>query len=180
LVILDEIGRGTATYDGLSIAWATLEHLQGVNRCRALFATHYHELTEIADSRPGVVNRTVAVAENADDVVFLHRIVAGAATKSYGIHVARIAGVPPAVISRARAVLAALERHGAQAPAAASTAGLLAAASSAPVSAPTQLTLFGYVAHPVVERLQGLDLDSVTPRQAVALLNELQEAARRA
>jgi DNA mismatch repair protein MutS len=180
LVILDEVGRGTSTFDGVSLAWAITEHLHDVLACRALFATHYHELTEIADNRAGVVNRTVAVAENADDVVFLHRIVAGAATKSYGIHVARIAGVPPAVISRARAVLAALERHGAQAPAAAALmSGALAAAVPVPVSAPTQLTLFGYVTHPVVERLQGLDLDGFTPRQAVALLNELQEAARR-
>ncbi len=176
LVILDEVGRGTSTFDGVSLAWAITEHLHDVIACRSLFATHYHELTEIADQRPGVVNRTVAVAENADDVVFLHRIVGGAATKSYGIHVARIAGVPATVITRARAVLTALERHGAQS---AVTSPAAAAAASAPVTTPTQLTLFGYVAHPVVERLQGMDVDNLTPRQALTLLSELQETARR-
>ena len=172
LVILDEVGRGTSTFDGVSLAWAITEHLHDRLACRALFATHYHELTEIAEERSGVVNRTVAVAENADDVVFLHRIVAGAATKSYGIHVARIAGVPATVITRARAVLAALEKHG----------GDMAVAPQptlTPVSTPTQLTLFGYVTHPVVERLQAMDVDNLTPRQALALLGELQEAARR-
>ena len=176
LVILDEVGRGTSTFDGVSLAWAITEHLHDVIACRSLFATHYHELTEIADERAGVVNRTVAVAENADDVVFLHRIVAGAATKSYGIHVARIAGVPPTVITRARAVLTALERHGAQAAGASLAAS---AAASAPVTTPTQLTLFGYVAHPVVDRLQAMDVDNLTPRQALTLLSELQDAARR-
>jgi len=174
LVILDEVGRGTSTFDGVSLAWAITEHLHDRLACRALFATHYHELTEIADERSGVVNRTVAVAENADDVVFLHRIVAGAATKSYGIHVARIAGVPPSVITRARAVLAALEKHGTE-PTVASTS----APVSSPVTTPTQLTLFGYVTHPVVERLQAMDVDNLTPRQALTLLGELQEAARR-
>ena len=176
LVILDEVGRGTSTFDGVSLAWAITEHLHDRLACRALFATHYHELTEIAEERPGVVNRTVAVAENVDDVVFLHRIIAGAATKSYGIHVARIAGVPATVITRARAVLAALEKHGTE-KSAAQTPPPTSAAT--PVTTPTQLTLFGYVTHPVVERLQAMDVDNLTPRQALSLLGELQESARR-
>ena len=110
LVILDEIGRGTATYDGLSIAWATLEHLQSVNRVRALFATHYHELTALAASLDGVGNATVAVREWEGDVIFLHEVREGAADRSYGVQVAQFAGLPPAVIKRARAVLNALEK----------------------------------------------------------------------
>ncbi len=109
LVILDEIGRGTATYDGLSIAWAVLEHLQAVNRCRALFATHYHELAGLADRLDGVANATVAVKEWQGDVVFLHEVRRGAADRSYGVQVARLAGLPPAVIARAKDVLARLE-----------------------------------------------------------------------
>jgi DNA mismatch repair protein MutS len=109
LVILDEIGRGTATYDGLSIAWATLEHLHEVNRCRALFATHYHELTRLAETLPGVANATVAVKEWQGDVIFLHEVRDGAADRSYGVQVARLAGLPAAVVERARAVLDQLE-----------------------------------------------------------------------
>jgi DNA mismatch repair protein MutS len=110
LVILDEIGRGTATYDGLSIAWATLEHLQSVNKVRALFATHYHELTALANSLDGVKNATVAVREWEGEVIFLHEVREGAADRSYGVQVAQLAGLPPAVITRARSVLDALEK----------------------------------------------------------------------
>ncbi len=109
LVILDEIGRGTATYDGLSIAWATMEHLHEVNRCRALFATHYHELTRLAETLPGVANATVAVKEWEGDVIFLHEVRDGAADRSYGVQVARLAGLPAAAVERARAVLDQLE-----------------------------------------------------------------------
>ena len=109
LVILDEIGRGTATYDGLSIAWATLEHLHAVNRCRALFATHYHELTALAGKLPGVENATVSVKEWEGDVIFLHEVRKGAADRSYGVQVARLAGLPQTVIERAKVVLEALE-----------------------------------------------------------------------
>lgn len=109
LVILDEIGRGTATYDGLSIAWGTIEHLHEVNRCRALFATHYHELTVLSERMPRIENATVKVREWKGDVVFLHEIVPGAADRSYGIQVAKLAGLPAAVITRARAVLKKLE-----------------------------------------------------------------------
>ncbi|MBZ8117909.1 DNA mismatch repair protein MutS [Roseovarius sp. LXJ103] len=110
LVILDEIGRGTATYDGLSIAWATLEHLHEVNGCRALFATHYHELTNLTDKLERVDNATVAVKEHEGDVIFLHEVRRGAADRSYGVQVAKLAGLPLSVIERARVVLDALER----------------------------------------------------------------------
>ena len=105
LVILDEIGRGTATWDGLSIAWATLEHLHGVNRCRALFATHYHEMTGLAAKLPGLRNATVAVREWQGEVIFLHEVREGAADRSYGVQVARLAGLPPVVVERARVLL---------------------------------------------------------------------------
>ncbi len=110
LVILDEIGRGTATYDGLSIAWATLEHLHDVNRCRALFATHYHEMTALSAKLPGVENATVTVKEWVGEVIFLHEVRKGAADRSYGVQVARLAGLPPAVVERAKVVLEALEK----------------------------------------------------------------------
>lgn len=110
LVILDEIGRGTSTYDGLSIAWATLEHLHDVNKCRALFATHYHELTELADRLSRAGNATVAVKEWDGEVIFLHEVRQGAADRSYGVQVAKLAGLPKSVVSRARVVLDALEK----------------------------------------------------------------------
>lgn len=109
LVILDEIGRGTATFDGLSIAWATIEHLHEANRCRALFATHFHELTALAAKLPRLHNATMRVKEWQGDVVFLHEVVAGAADRSYGIQVAKLAGLPSSVIERAKIVLAELE-----------------------------------------------------------------------
>ncbi len=110
LVILDEIGRGTATYDGLSIAWATLEHLHDVNRCRALFATHYHEMTALAAKLDGVENATVTVKEWEGDVIFLHEVKRGTADRSYGVQVARLAGLPAVVVERAKVVLEALEK----------------------------------------------------------------------
>ena len=109
LVILDEIGRGTATFDGLSIAWATIEHLHETNRCRALFATHFHELTALAAKLPRLFNATVRVKEWQGEVVFLHEVVPGAADRSYGIQVAKLAGLPASVIERAKVVLAKLE-----------------------------------------------------------------------
>jgi DNA mismatch repair protein MutS len=109
LVILDEIGRGTSTYDGLSIAWAVAEHLHDVVQCRAMFATHYHELCDLADVRAGVVNYNVAAREHGEEVVFLHRLLPGAANRSYGIAVARLSGIPEIVLARARAILKALE-----------------------------------------------------------------------
>src|SRR6185437_1356234 len=112
LVVLDEIGRGTSTFDGLSIAWAVAEYLASNAKARpkTLFATHYHELTDLADSLPGVVNAHVAAREWKDDIIFLRKIVSGRSDRSYGIQVARLAGLPPSVVERARAILAALER----------------------------------------------------------------------
>lgn len=111
LVILDEVGRGTATFDGLSIAWAVAEHLHDLTKCRALFATHYHELTDLANTRPAVSNFNVAVREWNEEIIFLHKILPGAADKSYGIQVARLAGLPKPVIDRAKAILSHLELH---------------------------------------------------------------------
>jgi DNA mismatch repair protein MutS len=109
LVILDEIGRGTSTFDGLSIAWSVAEHLHDITGCRTLFATHYHELTDLARTRPGVTNCNVAVREWNEDVIFLRKIVAGPADQSYGIQVARLAGLPEPILKRAREILANLE-----------------------------------------------------------------------
>src|ERR1700761_5108199 len=112
LVILDEIGRGTATYDGVSIAWATVEHLHDQVRCRALFATHYHELTAIERSLAALSCHSMQIKEWQGEIVFLHSVAAGAAERSYGIHVARLAGLPPAVVKRAQAVLKQIENSG--------------------------------------------------------------------
>src|SRR5262249_4774640 len=109
LIILDEIGRGTATFDGLSIAWATVEHLHALNRARTLFATHFHELTQLAKTLPRLLNLTVRVTEWKDEPIFLHEVIRGAADRSYGIQVAKLAGLPVSVIKRARRILAMLE-----------------------------------------------------------------------
>jgi DNA mismatch repair protein MutS len=111
LVILDEIGRGTATFDGLSIAWSVAEHLHDTIRARTLFATHYHELTDLSRSRDGVENYNVAVREWNDDIIFLRKILPGTADKSYGIQVARLAGLPPTIIDRAKDILSHLEMN---------------------------------------------------------------------
>lgn len=174
LVILDEIGRGTATWDGLSIAWAVLEHLQGQNRCRALFATHYHEMTQLAAKLEGVENATVAVREWNGEVIFLHEVLKGAADRSYGVQVARLAGLPPAVVDRAREILDALEagaRDGAARPAALiDDLPLFRSAPPAPAPAPKSSAL--------EERLQGLQPDSLSPREALDLVYELVTLAR--
>ena len=172
LLILDEIGRGTSTYDGLSIAWAVVEHIHNSPRLRArtLFATHYHELTELAQLLPRVRNYTVAVAEEGDRVVFLHRIVPGGADRSYGIHVAQLAGLPRPVIRRAEEILAELEREGnRRAPAREHRGG----------HAGRQLPLFADEPHPVVTTLRELDIDSLTPLEAISKLYELQRQAGR-
>ncbi len=163
LVILDEIGRGTATFDGLSIAWAAIEHLHETNRSRALFATHYHELTALADRLPRLDNHTVRVREWHDEVVFLHEIAAGTADRSYGVQVARLAGLPPAVVERARDVLARLERSDRAAPVDDLFDGLpLFTAAPEPAAA-----------DPVVEALDGIVADDLTPREALDLIYRL-------
>ena len=165
LVILDEIGRGTATWDGLSIAWAVLEHLHAVNGCRALFATHYHELTALAAKLPGLACHTMRVKEWRGDVVFLHEVAPGAADRSYGIHVARLAGLPDAAVARAQQVLETLET-GEQSSAVVRLAcdlPLFAAARRPPPARPT----------PVEERLRQLDPDTLAPRDALDALYAL-------
>jgi DNA mismatch repair protein MutS len=170
LVILDEIGRGTATFDGLSIAWAAIEHLHDCNRCRALFATHYHELTALAAKLPRLFNATVRVKEWQGDVVFLHEVLPGSADRSYGIQVAKLAGLPAQVIARAKSVLTKLEAQdrGQAARALADDLPLfavtsLAAAEAAPPSEAEQL----------IEALKALHPDEMSPREALEALYAL-------
>jgi DNA mismatch repair protein MutS len=165
LVILDEIGRGTATFDGLSIAWAAIEHLHERNRCRALFATHYHELTALADRLPRLWNATLRVTEWNGDVVFLHEVVPGAADRSYGLQVARLAGLPRTVVERARTILTELERSDRERPRAAlvDDLPLFAAARQAPAPARPE-------ADPLREALAAIDPDELTPRGALDAL----------
>jgi DNA mismatch repair protein MutS len=168
LVILDEIGRGTATYDGLSIAWAVLEHLHDVNRCRALFATHYHELTALAAKLKGLRSATVAVREWQGEVVFLHEVQDGAADRSYGVQVARLAGLPAAVVERARVVLDALEKGEREGGGKAK-----ALVDDLPLFAVTVRPAPPPAASAVEERLRALDPDDLSAREALALLYEL-------
>lgn len=167
LVILDEIGRGTATFDGLSIAWATVEHLHDVNKSRALFATHYHELTGLTERLAGLANRTMAVTEFKDDIIFLHEIRSGSADRSYGIQVAKLAGLPPAVIARAGTVLHALE-EGDQAHKPDMLIDDLPLFSAETTPAPAQAKT-----SPVDEALGGLDPDAMTPKDALDALYQL-------
>ena len=176
LVILDEIGRGTATYDGLSIAWATLEHLHGVNRCRALFATHYHEMTALAGKLPGVDNATVRVKEWEGEVIFLHEVQKGAADRSYGVQVARLAGLPQSVIDRAKVVLEALEsgerQGGARPKALIDDLPLFSVAPAASPPAPAAK------ADLLALRLHTIHPDDLTPMQALQLIYELKALTR--
>ncbi|WP_371744784.1 DNA mismatch repair protein MutS [Nordella sp. HKS 07] len=170
-VILDEIGRGTATFDGLSIAWAAVEHLHEINRARALFATHYHELTALAGRLAGVANATVKVREWQGDVVFLHEVAPGVADRSYGIQVAKLAGLPPSVITRASEVLTLLEKKdepGASADSLFADLPLFSAARprAAATTAPTGPS-------EVEKRLADISPDELAPRQALDLLYEL-------
>ena len=166
LLILDEIGRGTSTYDGLSIAWAVVEFLHNHpdRRARTLFATHYHELIEIAESLPAVRNFNLAVIEEGDHVVFLHKVIAGGADRSYGIHVAQLAGVPRPVIHRAEELLAQLE------------SGELRPGTPAPK--PRQMLLFASE-HPVVDDLRAMDISQMTPLEAINKLYELQRQVKK-
>ncbi|MBZ4022031.1 DNA mismatch repair protein MutS [Rhodobacter sp. TJ_12] len=171
LVILDEIGRGTATYDGLSIAWAVMEHLHETNRCRALFATHYHEMTALSAKLDGVENATVSVKEWHGEVIFLHEVKKGAADRSYGVQVARLAGLPESVVSRARVVLDALEkgeREGGKKQAVIDDLPLFSAAAAPPPPAPQAAATSD-----VEERLRALHPDDMTPKQAMDALYEL-------
>jgi DNA mismatch repair protein MutS len=164
LVLLDEMGRGTATYDGLSLAWATVEHLHDRIGARTLFATHYHELTLLAERLARLTNLRVTVKETASGIVFLHTVEAGPASKSYGIEVARLAGLPAAVIARAREVLKVHERAETQ---------QVREASPSPTST-LQMTMFTPLSQRIVDRLAEADVDGLTPREALNLLAELQ------
>ncbi len=175
LVILDEIGRGTSTYDGISLAWSVAEYLHDRIGCRTLFATHYHELTDLAQSLPGVKNLNVAVREWQDEVIFLHKIVEGAADKSYGIHVARLAGVPREVIERSKDILAQLEEEH------------LDAEGRAKIARPKpperrnyyQLTLFGPADHPLLDDIRQLDVNQLTPLDALRLIHQWQDQLKK-
>jgi DNA mismatch repair protein MutS len=175
LVVLDEIGRGTATFDGLSIAWAVAEYLATNARARpkTLFATHYHELTDLADALPGIVNYHVTAREWQDEIVFLHKIEPGRSDRSYGIQVARLAGLPPDVITRAKEILAALERDEL-------TRGGRPSVSETPDEPQQQLGLFQGTPSrdtAVARRLRDLDPDRLTPLDALRLLSELKREA---
>ncbi len=169
LVILDEIGRGTATFDGLSIAWAVLEHLHNIIGCRGLIATHYHELTRLAETLPRAGNVRMAVTEWKDTIVFLHSVEAGAAQRSYGVQAAKLAGVPKPVVSRAKQILTQLENG---------------AGPHGPLTLPTDMPLFSALyseaqeppKHPLLEKIEGLDIDSLSPREALETLYALKAA----
>jgi DNA mismatch repair protein MutS len=167
LILLDEMGRGTATFDGLSLAWATVEFLHAEVGARTLFATHYHELTMLAEKLPRVRNLRVGVKESASGIVFLHNIEPGAASKSYGIEVARLAGLPPAVIERAKHVLRQHEKQERQ---------------SVQVETepdPMQMTIFTPLSQRIVDRIEATDVNSLTPLQALNLLEELQQELKK-
>jgi DNA mismatch repair protein MutS len=166
LVILDEIGRGTSTYDGLAIAWAVAEYLHALG-CKVLFATHYHYLNELANRLEGVANYRVAVKEQGDRIIWLHKVLPGGTDRSYGIHVARMSGVPPEVIERAEQILREFERRGVQ-------ASLTPPAEPIPTiqTRKLQLTLFEAEEHPLLEELRQLDPTALTPVEALMKLDE--------
>jgi DNA mismatch repair protein MutS len=165
LILLDEMGRGTATFDGLSLAWATVEYLHAETGARTLFATHYHELTMLAEKLPRVRNLRVGVKEAAGGIVFLHNIEPGAASKSYGIEVARLAGLPSVVIERAKRVLRQHEKQERQ-------------SVQVETADPVQLTIFTPLSQRIVDRIEATDVNSLTPLQALNLLEELQQELR--
>lgn len=171
LVILDEIGRGTSTYDGVSLAWAIVEHIHDKIGCRTFFATHYHELTDLCSSLGGVRNLNVAVREWEDDVVFLHKIIEGAADKSYGIHVARLAGIPKSVNERAKQVLNLLEAEHLDEQGRPKIAGGRKKKRRGDI----QLTLFAPYDHPLIQQIRDLDLNCVTPLDALQRIRQWQE-----
>ena len=171
LVLLDEIGRGTSTYDGISIAWSVSEHLHNAVRCKTIFATHYHELTQLADSLVAVRNYNVQVREIGDQVLFLHRLQPGGADRSYGIEVGRLAGLPPSVLARAKQLLRLLEAE-----------QIVPRSGRAPTqpasSTGDQLALFGVMTHPVVQQLRNVEPNNMTPIQALEMLARLVDEVR--
>ena len=174
LVILDEIGRGTSTFDGLSLAWAIAEHLHDTGARRVLFATHYHELTEMALVKADVVNRTMTAKEWNGEVVFLRKVSDGTADRSYGVQVARLAGIPEPVLARAREILGNLERHQLDV----GGRPVLAEHAGAPPQKDTQLDLFRGQGEIVLDAIGKADIDSMTPLSALQLLASLQHRLR--
>jgi len=168
LILLDEVGRGTSTYDGLAIAWAAIEYIHANTRAKTLFATHYHELTELADRLSGVKNFHVSVKESGGGIVFLRKVAEGSADKSYGIEVAKLAGLPSEVIYRAREVLA--EHESAE-----RSAVTHLAKDEAKGSGPMQLTIFTPLSQKIVDRIKETDLNSISPLDALNLLHELKK-----
>jgi DNA mismatch repair protein MutS len=179
LVLLDEIGRGTSTYDGVSIAWAVSEHLHNNVGCKTIFATHYHELVQLADELAAVRNFNVGVREVGDQVLFLHRLQPGGADRSYGIEVGKLAGLPDPVIGRAREVLRLLEGEAERLVPTLARGGANAGRDKRRAAPPVdQLALFSVAPHPVVERLRDTDVNTMTPMAALQLLAELADRAR--
>jgi len=169
LIILDEVGRGTSTFDGVSIAWAASEYIQKHLKARTLFATHYHEMTQLAEVLPGVKNYNIAVKEWADEIIFLRKIVEGGTDKSYGIQVARLAGVPKEVIERAKVILSELEEE------ALHITDLARGEKPKGTPRAKQLPLFRFEPHPVIEELKKLDPEHMTPIEALKALSELKK-----
>jgi DNA mismatch repair protein MutS len=172
LVLLDEIGRGTSTYDGVAIAWAVTEHLHERVGCKTVFATHYHELTQLGDLLPRVRNMNVAVRESGDRIVFLRRLAEGGSDRSYGIQVARLAGLPEPLLARARELLVELEGTHSGGGRGLGRSGRHRPASEPP---PDQLSLF-QPEHPLLTRIRELPLEEMTPLQAMRTLAELRES----
>jgi DNA mismatch repair protein MutS len=172
LVLLDEIGRGTSTYDGISIAWSVSEHLHNSVGCKTIFATHYHELTQLADNLVAVRNYNVQVREVGDQVLFLHRLQPGGADRSYGIEVGRLAGLPAGVLARAKELLGLLEAE-----------QIVPRSGRTPTSSKAttgdQLALFGVMTHPVVQQLRTVDPNKMTPIQALEMLARLVDEVKR-
>jgi len=171
LIILDEVGRGTSTFDGVSIAWALTEYIYEHLKARTLFATHYHELAELALLFPGIRNYNIAVREWEDEIIFLRKIIEGGADKSYGIHVARLAGMPNEVIQRARVILTNLE---------AETLDVdgkpkFATIKNKDENKPKQLALFNPPQNVVIEEIRNLDTSKITPLEALNKLHKLKE-----
>jgi DNA mismatch repair protein MutS len=169
LIVLDEIGRGTATYDGLALAWSVIEHIHQKIRAKTLFATHYHELTELAEQLEGVRNLRVSVKEAGDQIVFLRKVAPGRADRSYGIEVARLAGLPMGVIERAREILALHEK----------TEHEVTEELTPHKTGPVQIQLFEPVNYEMAERIRNLKVDELRPIDALQLLSELQKELKR-
>jgi DNA mismatch repair protein MutS len=165
LIILDEVGRGTSTYDGLSIAWAVVEYIAEKVKAKTLFATHYHELTQLQEKLDGVINLTITAEERGNDIVFLRKIVKGSTNRSYGIQVARLAGIHEDIINRATEVLSSIE------------GSHVLNLNSSPKVNEKQLNLMDYKKDYFIDRIKNIDIDSTTPKEALSILYNLVEDA---